>query len=188
VTTLTPILTPHGHLLVEPVEDAPALPLDLSHRLQETFARGAGHGLLQLVGAAEVGTPLPPAFGYWRDLASRYVSAVCGQGNRDEGRAPAPVPPPPAELERLAAAAPPMAGAEYLTARVLEALWSELATAFQRELAESILKTLIWYQTAFQAFCRNTTIALPRASREPRLHGFVVAMRERGLSPVSCNT
>ena len=35
------------------------------------------------------------------------------------------------------AAAPPMTGAEYLTASVLEELWTETATAFRSELAES---------------------------------------------------
>jgi non-specific serine/threonine protein kinase len=46
------------------VAGAPALPADLSRRLEDCFARGSGHGLLQL-GAAEVETALPPA------LASR---------------------------------------------------------------------------------------------------------------------
>ena len=41
------------------------------------------------------------------------------------------------ELEALAAAAPPMIGAEYLTASVLEALWIETTTAFRSELDES---------------------------------------------------
>ena len=58
MTALAPILTPHGRLLLEPVDDAAALPSDLSHRLRRAFARGSGHGLLQL-GAAEVGTMLP---------------------------------------------------------------------------------------------------------------------------------
>ncbi len=48
------------------------------------------------------------------------------------------VPAPPAtELNRLILAAPPMTGAEYLTAEVLGALWRELDSAFGTELAES---------------------------------------------------
>jgi non-specific serine/threonine protein kinase len=137
VTALDLILTPHGRLLLELADDAPALPPDLSHRLQEAFARGSGHGLLQL-GAAEVGTALPPAFGYWREFAARYVSAVCGQPDAADRRSHDPIPPPAdAELERLAAAAPPMLGAEYVTLSGLEALWNELGTAFQSELVES---------------------------------------------------
>ena len=71
-----PILTPHGRLLLAPVDDAPALAPDLSRRLQQAFARGHGHGLLQL-GAGEVGTALSPVLGYWREFGARYVTAVC---------------------------------------------------------------------------------------------------------------
>jgi non-specific serine/threonine protein kinase len=151
VTALAPILTPHGRLLLEVVDDAPGLTLDLSHRLEEAFARGSGYGLLQL-GAAEVETALPPVFAYWRELGVHYVSAVCGQQDLDERRTHTPIPPPPpGELERLAAAAPPMLGAEYLTAAMLEALWNELAAAFQLELAES--------KTSLQDFLRRKSPA-----------------------------
>jgi non-specific serine/threonine protein kinase len=92
---------------------------------------------LQL-GADEVGTALPPVFGYWRELGTRYVTAVCTAPDVEERRAAAQIPaPPPEELETLAAAAPPMTGAEYLTAAVLRALWEELDTAFRTELSES---------------------------------------------------
>ena len=70
------LLTPHGHLLPDAAQDAPEIPEALARRLAESFARGAGHGLLQL-GAGEVGTALPPVFGYWREFAARYVTAVC---------------------------------------------------------------------------------------------------------------
>src|ERR1035438_8534750 len=73
---LAPILTPHGHLLLAPDGDAPALAEPLQRRLTESFALGAGHGLLQL-GASEVGTALPAVFGYWRDFGARYVTAMC---------------------------------------------------------------------------------------------------------------
>jgi hypothetical protein len=123
VTTLTPILTPHGRLLLEPADEAVALQTDVSHRLQAAFARGSGHGLLQL-GAAEVGTALPPVFGYWREFGARYVSAVRGQPDLDTSRSHAIVELPSRdELERLTAAAPPMLGAEYLTTAVLEVRW-----------------------------------------------------------------
>src|SRR5262249_42986758 len=137
VTALAPILTPHGRLLLEPVDDAAALSSDLAHRLRTAFARGSGHGLLQL-GAAEVGTMLPPAFAYWREFGARYVSAMCGQQDLGTSRShPIIAPPPLDELEKLAAAVPPMVGVEYLTPTVLEALWHELGAAFQFELVES---------------------------------------------------
>ena len=108
-SALVPILTPHGHLLLAPDEDAPALAEPLQQRLTESFARGAGHGLLQL-GASEVGTALPAAFGYWRDFGARYITAMCttpapaesGESSREAHVAP----PPPQGLEALAADAP----------------------------------------------------------------------------------
>ena len=151
VAALALVLTPHGRLLLEPADDAGALPPEVSHRLQEAFARGSGHGLLQL-GAAEVGTILPPVFGYWREFGARYVSAVCGQEDLGASRSHTIVsPPPPGELDTLAAAAPPMSGGEYLTPDVLEALWNELGAAFQSELAE--------WKTSVQDFLRRKSPA-----------------------------
>ena len=73
---LAPILTPHGRLLLAPEHDAPALAEALHARLVNAFSRSAGHGLLHL-GAAEVGSALPPAFAWWRDFSARYVTALC---------------------------------------------------------------------------------------------------------------
>ena len=73
---LAPVLTPHGHLSLAQEDDALALGAEVAQRLQATFARGAGHGLLQL-GASEVGTALPAVFSYWREFAARYVTALC---------------------------------------------------------------------------------------------------------------
>ncbi|MGB7723558.1 MAG: DEAD/DEAH box helicase [Bryobacteraceae bacterium] len=124
-------LTPHGRLALVEDPDAPPLDLELAQRLRNAFERGSGHGLLQL-GAAEAGAPLPPAFSYWREFGAGYVTALCTRSDAEA------VPAPPAsELDRLALAAPPMTGAEYLTAEVLGALWRELDAAFGIELAES---------------------------------------------------
>jgi len=132
-----PAITPRGHLHLEYAPDTPPLDPDLAERLKHAFDRGAGHGLLQL-GASEAGTVLPPALRYWRDFAARYVSAVCTHATIEEDRAPERVTAPtPAELEVLALAAPPMTGAEYLAAGMLEALWTALDAAFHLELAES---------------------------------------------------
>ena len=133
---LAPVLTPHGRLLLAQVEDASALPADVADRLQEAFARGHGHGLLQL-GASEVGTALPPVWGYWREFAARFVTAVCTLGETGDGGPPDVPALPQEELEAYAAASPPMTGAEYLTASVLHALWDALFAAFRLELSES---------------------------------------------------
>jgi non-specific serine/threonine protein kinase len=96
------------------------MPSDLQRRLAESFERGTGHGLLQL-GAGEVGTSLPIALSYWRDFAARYVTALCTTPESAESTGKtllAHSPAPPIEdLDALAAAAPPMTGAEYRMSR-----------------------------------------------------------------------
>ena len=125
-----PVLTPQGHLLLAPAAEGPPLAADLEQRLRDSFERGAGHGLLQL-GAGEVGTALPAAFGFWREFGARYVTALC--------TSPGAVVAPPSveDFATLAAGAPPMAGAEYLSATVLASLWGQLDAAFSAELEQS---------------------------------------------------
>src|SRR5260370_22276566 len=128
-------LTPRGRLLFTVADEASELAAALNRTLEGAFARGSGHGLLAL-GAAEVGTALPPGFSYWRDFAALLITAICT--HPDLATPPGAVPAPAlGELEALAAAAPPMDGAEYLTASVLETLWTEIADALRSELAES---------------------------------------------------
>ena len=135
--SLAPILTPHGRLVLGRANEGPALDLGLARRLEDAFARGSGHGLLQL-GAGEVGVALPPVLSYWRELGTRYVTALCTlpDAATDPSKAHVPVP-PPGELEPLALASPPMTGAEYLTIEVLQSLWREMDAAFTQELAAS---------------------------------------------------
>ena len=131
------VLTPHGRLSLVQEPGAPYLDAALAKRLETAFARGSGHGLLQL-GADEAGTALPPVYSYWRELGAQYVTALCHQPDTAEPRSRVRVPAPPEqELSRLVWAAPPMTGAEYLTVAVLEALWEELASAFEIEWTES---------------------------------------------------
>ncbi len=126
---LSPRLTPQGHLLLASATGAPPLAAALEQRLVDSFARGAGHGLLQL-GASEVGTALPAAFSYWREFGARYVTALCAT--------PPPIPAPAAaDLVAFATSAPPMEGAEYLSAAVLGSLWAQLNAAFNVELEQS---------------------------------------------------
>ena len=128
---LAPLLTPHGQMLVAPETDAPALPAVLDERLSEAFACGSGHGLLFL-GATEVDSALPPAWAWWRDFAARYVTALCAATDGGVVAAPDDL-----TLDRLISAAPPMTGADYLTANVLSSLWTDLDAALRDELAAS---------------------------------------------------
>ena len=134
--SLAPILTPHGRLTLVQDDDA-AVEAELAERLQRAFARGSGHGLLQL-GANEIGAALPPNLSYWREFAGQYVTAICTLPDIGAEPAKTHVPVVPnSELDQLVLAAPPMTGAEYLTAAVLSALWQELDAAFRVELSES---------------------------------------------------
>jgi non-specific serine/threonine protein kinase len=146
----SPVLTPHGHLVLAPTADAVTLPPELSARFEPAFARGVGHGLLEL-GLREVGTALPSDFAYWRDFAARYVTVLCtsAHGLPEDGAADAgEVPPPPADaLALLVNSAPPMPGGEYLTAEVLADLWSKIDVAFHKERAQT--------KTTLQEFLRT---------------------------------
>lgn len=130
-----PVLTPHGLLILRQTEEALALEPERGSRLESAFAWGPGHGLLCL-GVDEIGTALPPVLSYWREFGARYVTALCALPGIGEGGAKPPVPIPPAgELDKMAAAVPPMTGAEYLTAAVLADLWHDMDVAFDAELA-----------------------------------------------------
>ena len=128
-------LTPHGHLVFEPSDDAPELEERLAGRLNDAFARGGGHGLLQL-GAGEVGHALPPVFQWWRAFAARYVAALCLQSSGADSASAIPdiAAPTEAEFASLVLTAPIMAGAEYLAPDVLRALWGDTATALAHSL------------------------------------------------------
>src|SRR3989442_15922804 len=88
-------ITPQGRLGLEPGDTAPPLDQDVAARLESAFARGPGHGLLQL-GAGEVGASLPPVLAFWRDLGARYVTALCTLPDAAEQVAQARPAPPPA--------------------------------------------------------------------------------------------
>ena len=137
--TLEPVLTPHGLLTLRETGEAQALEPEQGLRLEKAFARGSGHGLLWL-GASEVGTALPPALSYWRELGVRYVTALCALPGIGEGKVKPPVPiPGDSEFDTITVAVPPMIGAEYLTADVLANLWRDMDAAFDAELAEARL-------------------------------------------------
>lgn len=138
-------LTPRGHLLLTRGDEAGELPADRSRTLENAFARGSGHGLLEL-GAGDVGIALPPDISYWRDFAARFITSVCTHPDLDALPAPALD-----ELETIAATAPPMTGAEYVTISILEALWAQTAEAFHSEFSES--------KTSVQEFLRRRNSA-----------------------------
>lgn len=128
---LAPNITPAGHLLAVPETDAPPVPESIA--LVDAFQAGAGHGLLYL-GSTTIGRALPPAWGWWRDFAVRYVTALCTTVE-DEDIAVAE--PNARDLERLIDDVPPMTGVDYLTPDVLATLWGEIDRALREELAST---------------------------------------------------
>jgi superfamily II DNA or RNA helicase len=136
MTSSTIVLTPHGRLSVVANPTAPALPFELARRLAMESVLGSGQVLLGL-GAEHVGAALPPVIAWWRDLAVRYLTALCTLPEVAE-QVPGRVPPPGADdLQALAWSAPPMDGAEYLSIEVLERLWRELDDALHAALKTS---------------------------------------------------
>jgi non-specific serine/threonine protein kinase len=135
---LTPCLTPHGRLLLVRADDGTEFARGRAEELVNAFARGTGHGLLTL-GAREVGSALPPVFGWWREFAARLVTGICTRAELAAARSAIvpPAAPEDQELDALLMAAPAMNGAEYLNVAVLRALWNELGQAFVAELDES---------------------------------------------------
>ena len=113
---LTTVVTPRGALRLERTETAVPLDDAVAARLEGAFARGAGHGLLQL-GLAEARSRLPADLAFWRGLAMGFVAARCRTGETS------PPEPSDEELARLVDEAPPMRGGEYLDASALAALW-----------------------------------------------------------------
>jgi non-specific serine/threonine protein kinase len=138
---LAPVLSPHGVLtLGRSLEADSALVLDAERgvRLEQAFARGSGHGLLVL-GADEIGTILSPTLSFWQKFGARYVTALCSlPGIGERSKPPVPIP-ADGELDTMAAAVPPMTGAEYMTTEVLANLWRGMDAAFDVELAQSKL-------------------------------------------------
>ncbi|MEO8014240.1 MAG: ATP-dependent helicase, partial [Polaromonas sp.] len=128
---LAPQLTPRGHLLATAQDDAPPLAPQVRQELHDAFALGSGHGLL-LLGTRLVGQALPPAWAWWRAVATRYVTALCAVPENARIELDTP---DAAAFDALIADLPPMTGAEYVTAEGLAALWNEMDAALKQELA-----------------------------------------------------
>jgi non-specific serine/threonine protein kinase len=144
--SLLPVLTPHRTLRLEWRAAEFSLDDDVAGRLEAAFARGGGHGLLQL-GAAEAGSRLSPELAFWRAFAMRFVAAVCASEERDTGGAPRVSEPAEDELSALVDEAPPMRGGEYLDVACLASMWGSLQRTFTVELGESGLPIQAFLQS-----------------------------------------
>jgi hypothetical protein len=103
--------------------------------VSDAFHESIGQGVLHL-GAVEVGTELPPAFAFYRDLGHELVLRVCAHPDLETLRDRIRIDPPLDRLESMAAAVPPMTGGEYVTASALETTWRETSEALGIDLAK----------------------------------------------------
>ena len=123
-------VSPHGLFHLDPhAPDAAELPA----RRLAAFAVSSAHGLLHLA-SDELGAALPPSLAFGRELAKLFFARLCAIPDLEATRAHLAIPPPADELAALADAAPPMLGAEYLSAQVLAEAWSAIEAEAQRQI------------------------------------------------------
>ena len=116
-------LLPSGHLHCFPSDADDAT--DKAVSVGKAFRRSSGEGLFTLA-ARRNGTDLSPSLQYWRNFARLYMSERCLMP-RVSPQQPEPVQPfTDIETMPLLMAVPPMRGAEYLSASVLQEIRSLL--------------------------------------------------------------
>ena len=119
-------LLPSGHLHCYPsiADDTTGQATHIA-TISKAFAQSMGEGLFTLA-ALKSGADLSPSLQYWRNFACKYLSERCLLTQTDSQQ-PDPVEPLTAtETMSLLMSAPPMRGAEYLSAPVLQEIRSLL--------------------------------------------------------------
>ncbi len=114
-------LTPAGDVRwTDPgVEEIP----DRLQHLERAFEADWREALFALA-AQKLDTRERPAVRYWQRIAERHLTAVCHLP--EEAASLSVEPPTSAECAALVEAAPPMQGGEYLTADLLQRIWTEV--------------------------------------------------------------
>ncbi|MET0963335.1 MAG: DEAD/DEAH box helicase [Noviherbaspirillum sp.] len=137
------LISPAGHLHLERVAGPSDLDPATAGRIAAAYERGDSHGLLHL-GAVELTSWLPPSLAWGRELAQGFMARLCAVPDLAGRWDSAEISLPAAELERLAGAVPPMAGAEYLDLAQLEALVAGLQRAARIEIAADNSDVQAW--------------------------------------------
>ncbi|TVP76145.1 DEAD/DEAH box helicase [Thioalkalivibrio sp.] len=93
--------------------------------LGTVFAESEAAGLVHLAGRKAANGAADATLLFWRSIAEEFLRAVCHlpEGAEDARSVP---PPESARLTEWILSAPPMRGAEYLSAAVLEGIWNRL--------------------------------------------------------------
>ncbi len=130
-------LTPTGRIDLQLSSSVDGSPLSVSatRPILAAFEIDRGLGVLHL-GTREAGTTLHPTVAYWRDLGQSFVARLCGGLDPTEPQALILPDPPLDEFETLARSAPPMPGAELITATLLGELWTDIGKALICEVAK----------------------------------------------------
>jgi non-specific serine/threonine protein kinase len=116
-------LLPSGHLHCFPsANDNDTAESAIDVRIVKAFSRHTGEGLFDLA-ARKAKADLAPTVIYWRNFAEKYLSARCLLAPTELGRIDPLEPLCEADTMPLLQSAPPMRGAEYLSALVLQELW-----------------------------------------------------------------
>src|SRR5688572_27542921 len=147
-------ILPSGALLADAAPDDDAtdgLSVAARARVLRAFARGGGHGLLDL-GATELDAPLAAPLAYLRDIGRSFVTRLCAVPDLEERRERTEIDCPPDERARLAVAVPPMDGGEYVDADWVAARWAEVNRAFADEIRAHRGPVAEWLRTRHPAW------------------------------------
>ncbi len=125
------VVTPAGALRLESAAAPGSLSAAAAGRIRKAFDEGLGAGLLHLAGR-ELKTELPATLAFGRQLSTEYVLCLARRTELEEE-----LPPPAGALAGLVERAPPMRGAEYLTADGLADSWRALHGYVRAALGET---------------------------------------------------
>src|SRR5690349_16909498 len=114
-------IAPSGRPHLVPAHDGAADGLSPAtrRRIVDAFECSAGNGVLVLGGAAPA-APLAPPLAFLRDVGKLFVTRLCASPDLETLRGDVVLSPPTQELARLADTPPPMPGAEYVDAALLD--------------------------------------------------------------------
>ncbi len=130
------ILHPGGTITLSTCEEGEPMSLPLFTRISAPFERSTGNGLLHL-GLHEIDSPLPAPLDFFRELARRFLMALCTTPQPAKAGSLEVPAIDASALEALTAEVPFMRGAEYCTAHLLSTLWGQIEASLRRALMES---------------------------------------------------
>ncbi len=130
-------LTPSGRILPIPSEgESDGNGTAWTRRVAEAFSSDVGEGLFALA-AQRPDALLTPSVAYFRDFARLYLARLCHVPPGVNGQLVALEPPEQGEIGTFILSVPPMQGAEYVCAEVLQGLWRHLDEWTRRSIART---------------------------------------------------